>query len=69
MTNFAAVTATTKSFVVGVTMLIVTPFRAWHTAQGALDVLALLNHQLMSAFAIAIGGRADMTFCNAHVCF
>jgi len=23
----------------------------------------------MSAFAVAIGGKADMTFCSAHVCF
>src|SRR5262245_17013987 len=29
------------------------------------------RHELlrMSAFAVAIGGKADMTFCNAHVCF
>jgi len=23
----------------------------------------------MSAFAVAIGGKADMPFCTAHVCF
>jgi hypothetical protein len=23
----------------------------------------------MSAFAVAIGGKADMTFCGANVCF
>jgi hypothetical protein len=24
---------------------------------------------LMSAFAVAIGGKADMLSCSAHVCF
>jgi hypothetical protein len=23
----------------------------------------------MSAFAVAIGGKADMTYCSAYVCF
>jgi len=23
----------------------------------------------MSAFVVAFGGKADMTFCSAHVCF
>jgi len=23
----------------------------------------------MSAFAVAIGGKADMTYCGANVCF
>ena len=27
------------------------------------------DHLLMSAFAVAIGGKADMGLCVAHVCF
>jgi hypothetical protein len=35
----------------------------------ALHALALLIHHRMSAFAVAIRGKADMPFCNANVCF
>jgi len=28
-----------------------------------------MPQEAMSAFAVAIGGKADMPFCAAHVCF
>jgi hypothetical protein len=29
----------------------------------------MLCPSLMSAISVAFGGKADMTFCTAHVCF
>ena len=37
--------------------------------QGALHALASLIHHRMSAFAVAIGCKADMSWCSANVRF
>ena len=34
-----------------------------------MHALASLIHHRMSAFAAAIGGKADMSWCSAHVRF
>jgi hypothetical protein len=37
--------------------------------RNALRGLASLIHHWMSAFAVAIGGKADMAYCSANVRF
>ena len=50
--------------------------RYWHKADiGCCTTLSAFKSKAdmticgMSAFAVAIGGKADMTFCTAYVCF